>query len=611
MPARRALVLISLALAFFTSWALSSLGTLSRTPDELLHFLGAYHVRFHSDYRINREDPPLFLHFAGLFLDESDIPTPLTAEQFAASRHGADAQLAYFAAVRADPRTRLENALWRARLAALLVALALGITLSAAAWKLGGPLCGVTAAFLFALEPLFLGHSVILKNDLAITLVYLLFALALHETCGKSQSRAVPVLALLAVTALGPVTKFSGLFLPLVILPLGLLVRSLIPTTWHLGPRTLHTRPQKLVAALTLWAAAVMLSYLTLWLAYGLRQSPTPDPQIHFDLTQFLLDKSHFQSLAEGKTYTPSSGLAPPTWTHFFPESFSAGLLYTYTHSILRPAFLLGHYSDTGFYAYFPLAYLFKTPLTTITLLLIASVYAVSRPHMARRYFFLLLPAACYLLIAIQSRLNLGLRHLSPVYPALILSIALTLPHLLQKRPKLLLVPLFLLLLEVVPCRAQYIQFFNLPSRLLGRDGLALLSDSNLDWAQDLNRLKAWQKQHPTEQLFTLHFGEQPPPSAGIRARNAFNFNFALTPQPPDSPLSGLPSLPPGSILAISATHLQGTYLSDSLRSAISPWRDQTPIATLGSTLYLYRVPSLPPQTQPPGNSPGASSVRH
>src|SRR5205085_2245858 len=48
------------------------------------------------------------------------------------------------------------------------------------------------------------------------------------------------------------------------------------------------------------------------------------------------------------------------------PQAWLYGLLYTYQSALMRDSFLLGKHSLTGWWYYFPLAMLFKTPLATL-----------------------------------------------------------------------------------------------------------------------------------------------------------------------------------------------------------------------------------------------------
>src|SRR5262249_2450915 len=102
------------------------------------------------------------------------------------------------------------------------------------------------------------------------------------------------------------------------------------------------------------------------------------------------------------------------------PEGYSYGFLYALESVEKRFAFLLGDYSVNGWWYYFIVTFLVKTPLPLLALIGI-SVY------LARRYgagaaaeSMLVLPVGLYWIITLTSDINIGHRHLLPIYPFLI-----------------------------------------------------------------------------------------------------------------------------------------------------------------------------------------------
>jgi hypothetical protein len=88
-------------------------------------------------------------------------------------------------------------------------------------------------------------------------------------------------------------------------------------------------------------------------------------------------------------------------------------------------AYLAGRYSPEGWWYYFPVAFMVKTPLPTLLLLAWAAV-AVVCGRRSGRYDrvalpYLLLPPAVYFAFSLTSSLNIGYRHLLPMLPFLIL----------------------------------------------------------------------------------------------------------------------------------------------------------------------------------------------
>jgi hypothetical protein len=78
-------------------------------------------------------------------------------------------------------------------------------------------------------------------------------------------------------------------------------------------------------------------------------------------------------------------------------------------------SFLLGRYSERGFWYYFPVVFFYKTPIPFL-LLMIAGVAAIARAR--RGLEFVLMPLALMLFV-LTSHINIGIRHILPIYPPL------------------------------------------------------------------------------------------------------------------------------------------------------------------------------------------------
>jgi hypothetical protein len=227
-----------LLLLFYALWAGSAISGTSPTVDERLHAAGAWWARFHSDYRVNREDPPLWLHFVGRFLDESDLRI-VRPDFWSGGSMGSAVDLE--ATREADPIEFVR----KARVPMLLVSLVFGACLAGFAWQVAakraegtsyatsaGPIAGVATAAAFALEPLMLGHGLLVKNDIAFALCALLSVWAMWRLWATGSALALA--GLCVAVAAGVTTKFSGILLIGAVVPVMLLVRSLSGADWTL-----------------------------------------------------------------------------------------------------------------------------------------------------------------------------------------------------------------------------------------------------------------------------------------------------------------------------------------------------------------------------------------
>jgi hypothetical protein len=290
---------------------------------------------------------------------------------------------------------------------------------------------------------------------------------------------------------------------------------------------------------------------------------------------------------------------------HLLPEAWLNGLLFIYAGTLRRPSFLMGSYSDTGWWYYYPLVMLFKTPLATLGAIVLSAallslrrstgVSPVSEPpgtggtpvlheHRAWLLLCVALPPLLYGLMAITTPAAAGLRHVLPIYPFLFIMVGLAAARVWSSRLARMAIVVIAIVLaaETLSAFPDYIAFFN---RAAGgeRGGIRLLSDSNLDWGQDLPLLAEWQRAHPDLKLYLCYFGTADPAHYGVRYVNLPG-GYALGPQPqtPDEP----------GVIAISATDLQGVHSAD-IRRYYDRLRQAEPREVLGGTIYLFDWPPV------------------
>jgi hypothetical protein len=282
------------------------------------------------------------------------------------------------------------------------------------------------------------------------------------------------------------------------------------------------------------------------------------------------------------------------------PEAFIYGFARSEMRANILPSFLLGNYSNTGFHSYFFYAFLLKTPLPALLLILTALVLSLRRCA-ERRWpvIFLLVPAGLYFLVAVTSHLNLGVRHLLPIYPLLYVlagGLVLELNHLRQTTRIVALLVIVctvavssrIVFFPAVGSKWQtvaphYLAYFN---ELAGgpANGFKELVDSNLDWGQDLKNLKLWLVAHDIKDPVCLcYFGMADPRYYGI-------LHYNLPGGCLFEPQQGFDVLKPGGLIAISATKLQGVYLHQADRDA---WRrileHAVLVDTVGYSIFIYQ----------------------
>ncbi len=171
------------------------------------------------------------------------------------------------------------------------------------------------------------------------------------------------------------------------------------------------------------------------------------------------------------------------------PELFR-GLGVVREHNRLgHLSYLLGEYSESGFWDYYPVVLAVKTPLALWAL---AGVGLVACWKRRRESAALLIPvafAAGVLAVAFVSRINIGVRHVLPVYIAFAVLGAAG-ARMLWESGKVARWILGGLMLWMVGTSAfshpDYLAYFN---ALAGDEPERVLVDSDLDWGQDMKRL--------------------------------------------------------------------------------------------------------------------------
>ena len=261
------------------------------------------------------------------------------------------------------------------------------------------------------------------------------------------------------------------------------------------------------------------------------------------------------------------------------------GILYQHEHeNVPYRRFLMGHYSSTGWWCYYIVAFLIKTPIPTILFLAVSLACLVGM--LAKGEWideaFLLFPAGVILCFFSLKSPAIGLRYILPIYPFLFVFASGAVRLALTSR---ILSGLYVGLIAWYVAASGYIHphylaYFN---ELVGGpgNGYKCLVDSNLDWGQDLKGLKEYMREHGISRIALSYFGSDTPERYGIAYDWLPSFTLRDTnPQHHELPRKGY--------VAISATNLQGVYF-DGVN--IFAWlKAKKPIAKIGYSIFIYKL---------------------
>ena len=501
----------------FVALTVSSYTQKSATVDEPQHLTAGYVALKLGDYRVDTEHPPFLRMWAAL---------PLLGMR---NVH-CDTNSAYWLPIKPAPysheflyeKNDADRLLYPARFMIVLLGLLLGAILFLWAQRLYGFWPAVVVLGLYTTEPNLLAHAGLVTTDFGLTCF--LFV-ALYFLWRSMERLTLKTLALFIVFfVLAQISKFSALVLwPMVFVLLS--IRVLRNQSWAccLGfVGECRSRTDRALVAGCLFAVLVLVSYAGLWAAYDFRYAPAPEGSRLERLLAVSSMAERVPRLAKWVNWIDNH--------HLLPNAYTQGFLLGRALAQQRPAYLLGRISDTGWWYYFPVAFLMKTPAALLLLFFGGLALMMRRNGPGQNAVFLLVPVAGYLCVAMMTvNLNIGVRHILPIYPFVLLIAGKAVAGLWQSRRKILRAALLLLCLfqaeETAFVYPHYLAFFN---QLVGgpQNGYRYLADSNLDWGQDLKLLKQWMDKNGVQTINLSYFGHADPAYYGIHG-------FYLVPIPP------------------------------------------------------------------------------
>jgi hypothetical protein len=594
---RKVFVACALLLIVYAAVSYSAVLTKSPTIDEPGHLLSGWLGLRWGDFRYESDNPSLWKMFAALPVAMVDLKLPSEPAIWNnCSWNTPPVEAAWscrtFFQTTGNDGAMLVN---RARGLMLLLAIALGALLARWSYRIGGGVAAVVATALFCIDPTMIAHGPMVKSDVAfgfdlLGLAYLAWLTGQRATWGR-------VLALGLICGVSSGIKYSG-FSVCLILAVLLALRALLTEPWDILGHPISNRFRKLCFAGVVCIFAGFCCYVITWASYGFRFGPAPSAEVRMNMSA-VYDRARLAeasvdhpqpTAAQVAEHPPSAVLGFVQWAdrvHFLPQPMLAGLLYHHTCMTLWPAFLDGDLYGAGRWYYFPLATLYKTPVSELVLYtagLIGLLLALKRSQSHRwTIICLALPAAMFAGAALQTHLNIGLRNFLPFFPFLQIGCGCAAAIFWRRSVRLIVGFLFVgLAVETLIAWPDYIAYFNFPS---GGEtgGIAHLADSNLDWGQDMIGLANWQKTHRDLPLFAkLNYSADP---------HFYGLDYHPVSVIPDGPDAGrLRSDVPlcRGYLAISATQLQGLYIKPWESDFYQRIRQMKPIAVIGGTIYVY-----------------------
>lgn len=523
--------LLVLTVSFFTQ-AILSVWDDSPTFDEMVNPSVGYAELVTGDLGLVHDHPPLIRVLTALPLLAFRPTIPLDHDSWQKRQKGMqdryDFAHQFFYVANRDA----DRMLFWSRMPMVFLSLLLGLLVSQWAKELYGNGAGLFALFLYSFEPNIIAHSRFTTNDPVLAL--LMFSTVYQFWQYRSQPSARSLLLTGVLLGLALLSKFSAVML----FPVLFLLVFLGPNIFKAGD-------------------PVPIVTLKGWTPVGL-------------IGTVLKTMSLVSIIASGVVLL----FYGAQWRLFIQGVYNAVAHYQGGH----PAFFMGNYSTDGWWYYFPTAFLLKTPIPLLIYIVVAFLFWSFRKNRAE--YFLLFSTGIIALAALSSHINIGIRHILPIYPFLIvLASSITTIHF--SRPRFFLICFgglaFWYLFSTLTIFPSYLAYFN---EFIGpRKGYQMLVDSNLDWGQDLKRLRVFMDRIGIGEVYLSYFGTADPCYYGIK--------FRYLPGSPSSCGDKANNHSPD-FIAVSATNLQSVYLP--YKNSFAWLKDYKPIAQIGYSIFVYDI---------------------
>ncbi len=552
-------VIVTAALTLFMLLAVLSLRVKNPTFDETAHLAAGISYVQTRDFRLNPEHPALTKLLAGATATIAGAGHSYDTVAWRDAEQWDFAREALY-----SPGSDWRRVLQAGRLPMVAIGVLLGVVLWGWARAMAGPAAAAIALGIYAFSPNFLAHTRLVTTDVPLT-----FTVVAATACLWAAWRAGTLwwtISAASFVGLSMVTKFSAFSYAPAYIALAVLPSAARP--WR----------RSLVHAGVFVAASFVLTELLVFVCYG-----------------FASDWITIRSLGlEGRGVSPEGmgGLrrialeimASVPWPS---AAFATGLkdIILFTEAG-HPVYLMGMRGDQGWW-WAPFVTLgVKMPLPILALIGAAIVAIARSPTLRRRdLVFLIVPALLVLVTNVAANLGLGVRHLMPMFPFLMILVGWA----SRALPRVLVVVMLLWhAVGTVAAHPHYLPFFNEIARATG-GGARWLGDSNLDWGQDLSAAAERLRERGATGAILCYFGTASPFVEGL----AWQILPPTLREKARDPWTELPTEGP-QWLAVSVTNAQGIYYRTPGDEDPLAWLEGfEPDEVVGETIRLYEISTI------------------
>jgi len=398
--------------------------------------------------------------------------------------------------------------MFRARMADSVFTLLLAILVFAAAREMFGLGAGFVALGLIAFDPTLMGHSALatLDSGNAFFMFWAMYAFYRYMKFPAWWR----LIGTGLIVGLALAAKHSAILL----LPTMFLL-AVVELAWpkKLAPDAPAVPTARHALRLALALAVIgAISITILWAAYGFRYAQADAVPFNPPMAaQLQRVPSAFSAKALGEV--DKLHLLPAPYTYAFAYILSQAKSFT--------SYILGVVHPHAVWFYFPITMLIKSSLTFLILLAIGGwALAAGKLRLSREVLYMAIPAAVYMVFSMTGGMNIGVRHILPVYIFLAVPLAGAAWALAERNRRWLYAVVALLVFQAVSVLHAFPDYIAYTNEAFGGPANAYkyVSDSSADWGQQLKSVKRYLDARGVKNCWFAYFSQSvvDPASYGI-----------------------------------------------------------------------------------------------
>lgn len=585
-------IIATLLLVFMFFLAVFSMAGDSASMDEVAHLPSGYSYLTQQDMRLNPEHPPLVKDFAAfplLFIDGIKFPSEI--KDWQEDLNGQWGFGFHFLYGMGNP---VDQMIFWGRIPMVLLLILLGFFIFKWARERFGNKVALLALFFYSFSPTFIAHGKLVTTDVGAALGVVLASYYFLKFLYSPTEKNIVIAGI--AFGIAQLLKFSLVLL----YPFFFLI-----VFFWIVFKVENGKIREFISYGIKLALILFIGFLVLWPVYQFHTLNLPTEKIEI-YSQELLKTNPLQKIFPPSKIITALAENPITkpWSYYLLGVFMVTERAAGGHT----TYFLGEISNRGWVSYFPIVYILKEPLPfhIFTILaLLYTAYGIKRPFWKRIFtrakdlikshfteFVMILWIILYWLFSLSSNLNIGVRHLLPTFPFIYILVSAGIISWLGTGKNLMfssvkyIILIILILWQAISVISIYPHFLSYFNEVGGgaNSGYIYTVNSNLDWGQDLKRLRDWVDEEGIDKIYVDYFG-------GGDAKYYLKEKFR--------PWSGDRSpaeLQKGDYLAVSVTFLQGgrgkpaVGFDQPYGHYLWLYEQEPPVEKIGYSIFVYQI---------------------